>query len=126
LYTFGRRLTLKEPENAAGFNEMLYLGLNTSAGSRKRVQKPDCKSPCKKTNGTGYGGYYDGTESVSKQAASEALKRQEDADKAVTHLLSGIRVCLSMVHAFPKDILDAESQLFALLKVHHGFALKLV
>lgn len=63
---------------------------------------------------------------MSKQAASEALKRQEDADKAVTHLLSEIRVCLSMVRTFPKDILDAESQLFALLKVHHGFALKLV
>ena len=90
------------------------------------MQKPDGESPCKKTNGTGYGGHYDRTEAVSKQAASEALKRQEDADKAVTHLLYEIRVCLSMVRASQKDILVAESQPFALLKIHHGFALKLV
>ena len=36
---------------------------------------------------------------MTKKAASEAQKRQDEADAAMTHLLSEIRVCLSTVQS---------------------------
>ncbi|CAL5221890.1 g4155 [Coccomyxa viridis] len=49
------------------------------------------------TKGVGYGGGRSdpGQAGMTKKAASEAQKRQDEADAAMTHLLSEITVCLS-------------------------------
>ena len=57
--------------------------------------------PAAQPKGVGYGGGSTdfGSIGMTDKATSEALKRQEEADAAMTQLLSQIRVCLSMVYS---------------------------
>ena len=70
------------------------------AGSTKKAPSAK-KRNSGSTKGVGYGGGHSASDEarMTQNAAGEAQKRQDEADAAMTHLLSEIRACLSTVQS---------------------------